>query len=320
MSQTGSGFNANSFLLSGSAPLMHDLPFSLPDPARPVLIAGPTASGKSALALAIASAQGRVVINADALQVHDAWSVLTARPHPHDLARAPHHLYGHVPRGAAYSVGHWLREVAPLLARYPDAVIVGGTGLYLSALTEGLATIPPTPPEIRARADALLREGGPQALLAGLDASTAARIDRQNPARLQRAWEVLQATGRGLADWQAQTGPPLLPLAQATAIALMPARDWLDARISARFAAMLRDGALDEARDALPHWPADADQPSAPLWCRAIGAPELIAHLRGQISLAKAEGDATLATRQYAKRQRSWLRSRMKAWQRLDLP
>lgn len=320
MSQTGSGFNANSSLFSGSTPLMQDLPFPLPDPERPVLIAGPTASGKSALALRIARAQGRVVINADALQVHACWSVLTARPPATDLAQAPHHLYGHVPRGADYSVGHWLREVAPLLARHPDAVIVGGTGLYLSALTEGLASIPPTPPAVRTRADALLRDEGPPALLAGLDAQTAARIDRQNPARLQRAWEVLQATGRGLADWQADTGPPILPLDAATSLVLMPARDWLNDRITARFAAMLREGALEEVRAALPHWPEDAGQPSAPLWTRAIGAPELVAHLRGQISLAQAEADATLATRQYAKRQRSWFRNRMKAWNRLELP
>mgnify|MGYP001387869120 CR=1 FL=1 len=299
---------------------MHDLSLTLPDPARPVLIAGPTASGKSALALRIAVAQGRVIINADALQVHESWSVLTARPPAADLAQVPHFLYGHVPRGADYSVGHWLRDVAPLLARYPDAVIVGGTGLYLSALTEGLAAIPPTPPDIRARADALLRDRGPAAFLAGLDAQTAARIDRQNPARLQRAWEVLQATGRGLAAWQAETGPPLLPLEAATALLLMPGRDWLNDRISARFAAMIREGALEEARAALPYWPPDAGQPSAPLWTRAIGASELIAYLRGQISLAKAEADATLATRQYAKRQRSWFRNRMKAWQRHDIP
>jgi len=320
MSQTGAGFNDNPSPTSGSAPLMQDLPPFLPDPARPVLIAGPTASGKSALALRLALAQGRVVINADALQVHDSWSVLTARPQAADLAQVPHYLYGHVPRGEEYSVGHWLRELAPLLARHPNAVIVGGTGLYFSALTEGLATIPATPPAIRAQADALLREGGPQALLAGLDAQTTARIDQQNPARLQRAWEVLHTTGRGLASWQDDTGPPLLPLDAATALVQMPARDWLNARISARFAAMLRDGALNEARAALPHWPTDTGQPSAPLWTRAIGAPELIAHLRGHISLEVAAADATLATRQYAKRQRSWFRSRMKAWQRLDPP
>ncbi|MCC5970919.1 MAG: tRNA (adenosine(37)-N6)-dimethylallyltransferase MiaA [Pararhodobacter sp.] len=299
---------------------MPELSFSLPDPARPVLIAGPTASGKSALALRIAVAQGRVVINADALQVHACWSVLSARPQAADLAQAPHYLYGHLPRGAAYSVGHWLRELAPILERHTNAVIVGGTGLYLSALTEGLATIPATPPGIRARADALLRDAGLDALLAGLDAATAARIDRQNPARVQRAWEVLQATGRGLAEWHSATGPALLPLEQATALVLAPARDWLNDRITHRFAAMLQDGALEEARAALPHWPPDADQPTAPLWTRAIGAPELIAHLRGQISLAEAGAAATLATRQYAKRQRSWFRNRMKDWKRLDLP
>ncbi len=168
----------------------------LPDPALPVLIAGPTASGKSALALRIAQAQGRAVVNADALQVHDAFRLLTARPTIDDEARAPHRLYGHVPRGADYSVGHWLREVAPLLAQNP--VIVGGTGLYLTALTEGLAEIPPTPAAIRARADAILRDQGLAVLLAGLDPATAARIDRQNPARVQRAWEVLHATGRGV--------------------------------------------------------------------------------------------------------------------------
>ncbi|HHX91455.1 MAG TPA: tRNA (adenosine(37)-N6)-dimethylallyltransferase MiaA [Paracoccus sp.] len=320
MSQTEGGINANSFPFSGSTPRMPDLPFPLPDSTRPVLIAGPTASGKSALALRIATAQGRVIINADALQVHACWSVLTARPPAEDLARAPHHLYGHVKRGAGYSVGHWLREIGALLARHPDAVIVGGTGLYFSALTEGLAEIPPTPPEIRARADRLLRKNGPQALLAGLDPQTAAQIDQQNPARLQRAWEVLQATGRGLAQWQFETGPPLLPLDAVTALVLAPARDWLNPRITTRFAAMLQGGALDEARAALPHWPQDADRPSAPPWTRAIGAPELIAYLRGHISLAEAEANATLATRQYAKRQRSWFRNRMKAWQRIELP
>ncbi|KPQ08061.1 MAG: tRNA dimethylallyltransferase MiaA [Rhodobacteraceae bacterium HLUCCA12] len=299
---------------------MPDLPIPLPDPDRPVLIAGPTASGKSALALRIAREQGRVIINADALQVHACWSILTARPQAAELAQAPHRLYGHVPRGADYSVGHWLREVAPLLDRHPNAVIVGGTGLYLTALTEGLARIPPVPSAIRAEADAMMRDAGAEALLAELDAETAARIDRRNPARVQRAWEVLKATGRGLATWQAETGPPLLPVDRATALALAPERHWLNQRIARRFAAMLRDGALDEVRAALPHWPDDAGQPTAPLWTRAIGAAELIAYLRGNISLARAESDATLATRQYAKRQRSWFRNRMKRWDRLDLP
>ena len=292
-----------------------DLP--LPDPALPVLIAGPTASGKSALALQIAVAQGRAVVNADALQVHDAFRILTARPNADDESRAPHRLYGHVPRGAEYSVGHWLREVAPLLAKNP--VIVGGTGLYLTALTEGLAEIPPTPAALRAEADALLRRDGVGALLATLDAETAVRIDRQNPARVQRAWEVLHATGRGLASWQDGTEPPLLPLTQATALVLMPQTDWLNARINQRFDSMLAEGALDEARAALPHWPGTAGTATAPLWTRAIGAPELIAHLRDQISLSDARAAATLATRQFAKRQRSWFRNRMKSWKSLSL-
>lgn len=287
-----------------------DLP--LPDPARPVLIAGPTASGKSALALHLAQAQGRSVVNADALQAHDSWRVLTARPPAEDEALAPHRLYGHVGRDDAYSVGHWLREVTPLLAENP--VIVGGTGLYFLALTEGLAEIPPTPPEIRAEADQRLAEQGLAALLEELDPDSRARLDPQNPARVQRAWEVLKATGRGIAAWQAETGAPVLPLSQATGLVMMPRIDWLNARIDARFETMLAQGALDEARAALPHWPADQSLPTAPLWTKAIGAPELIAHLRGQMSLDEAREAATLATRQYAKRQRSWFRKRMAQW------
>lgn len=292
---------------------------ALPPLDRPVLIGGPTASGKSALALRLAVAQGRVIINADALQVHDSWQVLTARPDPSDLAQAPHHLYGHVARGQDYSVGHWLREVADLLTQHPNPVIVGGTGLNLSALTEGLAEIPPTPPDVRTQADALMAQAGLAAMVAALDPATRARIDTNNPARVQRAFEVLQATGRGLAEWQADTGAPLIALEQATALVLIPDRDWLAARIDHRFAQMITQGALSEARATLPHWPTDAGQTTAPLWTRAIGAPELVAHLRGQISLSQAIDTATLATRQYAKRQRSWFRNRMNAWQPVPL-
>jgi tRNA dimethylallyltransferase len=290
----------------------------LPDPDRPVLIAGPTASGKSGLALRIAQAQGRVVVNADALQVHAPWRVLSARPGETDLTRAPHLLYGHVPLGAEYSVGHWLREVAPLLQIHPNPVIIGGTGLYLSALTEGLAAIPPTPPAVRHEAEERLRTQGLAALLADLDPATAARIDRLNPPRVQRAWEVLRATGRGLAEWQDETAPPLIPLSQSTPLLLMPDRDWLARRIERRFAAMLRDGALEEARAVLPHWPSTAHGGAMPLWTRAIGAAELVAHLRGEISLAEAAAAATRATRQYAKRQQTWFRSRMRDWHGID--
>jgi tRNA dimethylallyltransferase len=279
---------------------------------RPVLIAGPTASGKSALALALARAQGRQVVNADALQVYDRWPILTARPTPAEMAQAPHALYGTVAADADWSVGHWLRAVAAILAEDPRPVIVGGTGLYLSALTEGLAPVPPVPPEVRAEADARRARAGIGALRDALDPATAARIDLANPARVQRAWEVLRATGRGLAAWQADTPPPLLPLARAWPLVLRPGVAWLDARIAARFAAMMAAGALDEVRAELPRW--NPAHPSA----RAIGAAELVAHLRGTLPLDAAVAAATLATRRYAKRQRTWFRNRMGAWRPLD--
>ncbi|MCW3780126.1 tRNA (adenosine(37)-N6)-dimethylallyltransferase MiaA [Defluviimonas salinarum] len=284
------------------------------DPEKPVLIAGPTASGKSALALGIAEAQGGVIVNADALQVWDCWRILSARPSPEEEARAPHRLYGHMPRGAAYSVGHWLREVAPILAGPERPIIVGGTGLYLSALTEGLAEIPPVPPEIRAEADRFLAGAGLEAMLAELDPQTAARIDRRNPARVQRAWEVARVTGRGLAAWQDETGAPLLPLERTVPIVLDADRDWLAERIDRRFEMMVAEGALDEVRDVLADW-----NPAA-LWARAIGAPELVAHLRGESDLDTAIRLAQAASRQYAKRQRSWFRGRMKGWRWLARP
>jgi tRNA dimethylallyltransferase len=272
----------------------------------PVLIAGPTASGKSALAMELAARDGRLVVNADALQVYGCWRILSARPSAEDERAVPHVLYGHIGRDQDYSVGHWLREVAGYLQR--PVVIVGGTGLYFSALTEGLAQIPATPAEVRALGDALRAQSGIGALLAEIDPVTAARIDRNNPARVQRAWEVLRATGRGLAAWQQQTGPAVLPLQGVEAIVLRPEVAWLDARIKRRFAQMMEQGAMEEARAALPDW--QPNRASA----KAIGAPELIAHLRGEIDLATAVEAATLASRQYAKRQRTWLRSRMKAW------
>jgi tRNA dimethylallyltransferase len=279
---------------------------------RPVLIAGPTASGKSALAAEIAARDGRVVVNADALQVYATWRILTARPSVADEAALPHALYGHVGRDEPYSVGHWLREVAPLLAR--PVVIVGGTGLNFNALTRGLAEIPPTPPEVRAEADARIAAEGRTALLAELDAETVARIDPMNSARVQRAWEVMRSTGRGLASWQAETPAPLVPLEGAEALVLTPETGWLNDRIDRRFAMMIADGAVEEARTNLEGW--DPRRPSS----RAIGGPELIAHLQGQLSLEAAVEAARLASRQYAKRQRTWFRSNMGAWQQLSLP
>ena len=279
------------------------------DPDRHVVIAGPTASGKSALALRIAEAQGGTVVNADALQVWSCWRVLTARPPAEDEARAPHALYGHVAPGLAYSVGEWLSEVAVLPGRL---IVVGGTGLYLNALTRGLAAIPPTPPDIRAEADRLrATPEGLARLIAGLDPQTAGRIDLQNPIRVQRAWEVLQATGRGIAAWQAETPAPLIAPQDAHLLVLQADRDWLAERIARRFHQMLDQGALDEVRAMLPVWDTSA------LWAKAIGAPELIAHLQGRDSLGQAVEKAIIATRQYAKAQRSFFRGRMRDWQQI---
>ncbi len=287
---------------------MKGLPLHIISREAPVLIAGPTASGKSALAMELAARDGRVIVNADALQVYACWRVLTARPSVADEAVLPHALYGHVGRDADYSVGHWLREVAGLVGQ--PVVIVGGTGLYFMALTEGLAEIPAVPPEVRAAGDAL-RLGDFPAMVAGLDPATTARIDLANPARVQRAWEVLQTTGRGLASWQAETAPALVSGAES--LVLRPEAGWLNARIEARFDAMMAGGALDEVRAELPF--RDPYRPSA----RAIGAAELAAHLRGEIGLSVAVESAKLASRQYAKRQRTWFRSRMRDWREIAL-
>ncbi|MBT8455788.1 MAG: tRNA (adenosine(37)-N6)-dimethylallyltransferase MiaA [Rhodobacteraceae bacterium] len=282
------------------------------DPARPVLIAGPTASGKSGLAMAIARAQGGVIVNADALQVFADWRILTARPSPEDEAAVPHALYGHVPGDQSYSVGQWLRDVAPLLTG-PRPIIVGGTGLNFTALTEGLADIPPTPAEVRARADALMAREGKEALFEALDPATAARIDPANPARIQRAWEVQEATGRGIAAWQDETGPPLLPLHKAHPIVLNAPPPWLNPRIAQRFDMMLDAGVLDEARANAATW-----HPALPS-AKAIGAAELMAHLNGTLSLEEVRDRIITLTRQYAKRQRNWFRGRMKDWHWQDM-
>ena len=282
---------------------------NLIDPEKPVLLAGPTASGKSALAMRIAERTGGAIVNADALQVYACWRVLTARPSEADEAALPHRLYGHVHCDHSYSVGQWLRDLAPLLqAAGPPPVIVGGTGLYFTALTGGLAPIPAIPQKVRAQAMA----ADPARLLAELDRddpATARSIDRRNPARIRRAWEVLRATGTGLAAWKARTPPPLLPAENATRLLLNPPKEVLNARIATRFRQMIDQGALDECRRALPDW--DPARPSA----QAIGAAQLIAHLRGEMPLDAAIAAAITATRRYAKRQRSWFRSRMADWQ-----
>lgn len=277
---------------------------------KPVLIAGPTASGKSALALQVAATGGGIIVNADASQVYRCWRVISARPSPQEEAQAPHKLYGHLNQDAQYSTGHWLREVSEILKQEARPIVVGGTGLYFQALTEGLAEIPATPSEVRLHADTLPL----QTLLDGLDTRTAAGLDLANRARVQRAWEVLQATGRGLADWQADTPAPLLPLDQCTAVALHVERDWLNARITQRFDLMLSQGGLDEVRAIAPQY-----NPNLPAH-KAIGVPELVAFLRNECTLDEAREAAVIATRRYAKRQRTWIRSKMLDWHALKLP
>lgn len=278
------------------------LPHIAPD--KPVLIAGPTASGKSSLALRIAEQDGGRIINADASQVFECWRILTARPTVEEEKRAPHALYGHLPWTARYSAGHWLRDVVPLLSGPERPIIVGGTGLYFAALTQGMADIPETPSDLREAANSLpLAE-----LLDGIDGATRDRLDQQNRARVQRAYEVQHATGRSLSDWQADTPPPVLPVRDACALVLDAPRDWLQNRIASRFDQMLRSGALDEVRALL-----DKVDPRLPAF-KAIGVPELTDHLRGKLTLEEARLRATIATRQFAKRQRTWFRARMQDW------
>ncbi|MEM7521094.1 MAG: tRNA (adenosine(37)-N6)-dimethylallyltransferase MiaA [Pseudomonadota bacterium] len=273
-------------------------------PDRHVLIAGATASGKSSLALEIAARQGGVIVNADASQVYTCWRVITARPSPAEEARAPHALYGHVAATETYSTGHWLREMSALLAGQARLIVVGGTGLYFKALTEGLAPVPATPPEVRRAGDALPLE----ALLDAVDGATRAGLDTANRARVQRAWEVLQATGRGLAEWQAKAAPAPLPLADCHAVRIDADKDWLNARIEQRFDAMIEGGALAEVAAMR-----DCYEPTLPAH-RAIGVPELMSYINGDISLSAARDRAGIATRQYAKRQRTWMRSKMTDW------
>lgn len=288
---------------------------------RPILIAGPTASGKSALALALAEVLGGLIINADALQVYDHWQILTARPDASETARVPHALYGHVPATLAYSVGAWLRELAPILdeARQDGLrpIIIGGTGLYFSALTKGLAEIPAIDPDVRSRGNALRKAASLSVMsdaLAKNDPASWAGIDQKNPARVQRAWEVLESTGTGLAAWQSRTGPPLLAEADCVPICLHADRDWLAERINRRFDAMVAQGAIEEVRA----WRDKGLKTSLPAF-RALGAEELMEHLAGTRTLEDARTKAKIATHQFAKRQRTWFRNRMKSWAHIDL-
>ena len=281
-------------------------------PHQPVLIAGPTASGKSALALHIAQSQGGVIINADALQVYSNWRILTARPTQKEESRAVHALYGHVDGQTHYSVGQWLRDIIPFITGDMRPIIVGGTGLYFSALTQGLVDIPAIPKDVQDLCAQRWETEGITALAGELDDTTRARIDLQNPMRVMRAWQVWRHTGKSLIDWQNETPPPLLELKTCSAIVFSTSTDWLNARIAQRFEQMVECGALDEARENFDNFLRSS--PSG----KAIGAAELISHLQGTLTLQEAIEQANIATRQYAKRQRTLFRSYMQKWQIFD--
>ncbi|MGP1397061.1 MAG: tRNA (adenosine(37)-N6)-dimethylallyltransferase MiaA [Inquilinaceae bacterium] len=273
-----------------------------------VIVAGPTASGKSALALDLAEALDGTIINADSMQIYRALPILTAQPGPADLGRAPHRLYGVLDPSQRCSAAIWRtmaeREIRAVAASGRRPILVGGTGLYLKALTDGLAVIPDVPASVRRDARRRHATMGPTAFHASLrtrDPATAARIDPGNTQRVIRAWEVLEATGRGLADWQAD--PPMPPPADMafSAVGLLPPRAALYAACETRFDAMLDAGALDELRAFLASGPPD----DAPI-LKAVGVPELRRHLAGLCSLEEAAAAARQATRRYAKRQRTW--------------
>ncbi len=287
---------------------------------RAVLIAGPTASGKSALALAIAEATGGFVIDADSMQIYRELRILTARPSPEEEARAPHRLYGHVPAASARSVGDWLGEAAAALAEAEaadrPAIFVGGTGLYFEALTRGLAEVPAIAPEVRAHWRERAARDGAEALhaeLAKRDAEGAARLRPSDTQRVTRALEVIEATGRPLAAWQADPSPALLAPEAALRIVVEPERAELHRRIAIRFRAMVEAGALEEAA-AFAALGLPPDLPAT----RAIGVSALADAAAGRIGLDAAIDRAVAETRQYAKRQSTWMRGRMADWRRFD--
>ncbi|MBC6981061.1 tRNA (adenosine(37)-N6)-dimethylallyltransferase MiaA [Caulobacter sp. 17J80-11] len=287
------------------------------DSAKVRLIAGPTASGKSALALRVAEATGGVIVNADALQIYRDLRVLSARPSAEEEARVPHRLYGVADASETWSVGRWLEAATATLDEIADegrtAVVVGGTGLYFRALTRGLADVPAIPEEVRAEARARLEQLGEDAFRAELrerDPAAAARIAPGDRQRLARAFEVHAATGRALSDWQADT-QPRLAAGSYEALVIEPPRHVLYARCDARFDAMLAEGALEEARALL----ARGLGPNLPAM-KAVGLRELGRHLSGELSLVDAAALGRQETRRYAKRQLTWLRNQTPEWPR----
>lgn len=284
---------------------------------RPILIAGPTASGKSALAVRLAERYGGVVINADSMQVYRDLRILTARPGPEAEARVPHALYGFVAGREGYSAGRYAADAAAALrdARNKGLrpIIVGGTGLYFKTLTEGLSPMPEVPAEVRAhwRAEAERAEPGAlHAMLARRDADMAARLEPGDTQRIVRALEVLDASGESLSQWQRRPREPVLAETEAACFVLAPDRAELYRRIDARFAAMLEEGALEEVARLRS---LDLD-PALPIMS-ALGVRPLLAHIEGKLGLEEAVAAGQAESRRYAKRQLTWARGNMISWQ-----
>lgn len=278
--------------------------------ASPILITGPTASGKSALAMALARHTGGMIINADSMQVYRELPILTARPSAEDEAAVPHRLYGHVPAREAYSAGRYVADVKGALAEAEALglrpIITGGTGLYIKALLNGLSPIPAVDEAVRAHWRGEVERHGAQALHAILEArdvEMAGRLQPSDAQRIVRALEVLDSTGRSLSYWQNVPGEPVIAQAQTRCVVLLPDRDELHRRADVRFDAMMVAGALEEVRSLM------AEKLSAQLPAmRALGVAPLVSALSGETPLATAISQAKAETRQYIKRQTTWLR------------
>ena len=285
---------------------------------RAVLIAGPTASGKSALALATARANGGVIVNTDAMQVYAGLDIITAAPSAAEQAEVPHQLYGIVDSAERFSTGAWQRAAAALIAEANERplIFVGGTGLYFEALQQGFAEVPQVPPEIVAEVmgelDGLDAEARGR-LIAERDPQMAGRLRAPDPQRVARALAVLAATGRSLADWQDAPRHGLLDDFQVERIVLNPDREVLRQRIAHRFEQMFESGGVDEVQALLAR-KLDAGLPAM----KAIGVREIAAWLAGELARADAIQLAAIATAQYAKRQRTWFRSHMATWRWVD--
>ena len=275
---------------------------------KPILLAGPTASGKSKLAMSLAIKLKRHIVNADSLQVYSNWRILTARPTAEDEEIIQHHLYGHKTPDEEYSVGHWLRELSEILKNNKKLIIVGGTGLYFTALTEGLVNIPKISNKVKNMSKKKLNDNGIASLLKDLDNETLENIDNNNPMRVTRAWEVFHETGKSLKKWQSETEPAILPKSECHPLVINPGKADLDEKIRLRFEQMIKMGAMNEAKKNLRNWNENL------ITNKALGASELISYLKGELSINQAIENASIATRQYAKRQKTWIKARMADW------